>query len=428
KSLDEWEQFSDGERVLPILRTIPEKVIGPGHNSIIRGPNNRELYCVYHRWTENGRVMAIDRMDFAGRRIFIVGATDTPQIKPYEPNVSDLFPGRPLFADAGSKGRWKPSNDGIESAVRETCERVYSTRESFICETTFRCLEWKGEKARLGFRLADKNGIILEISIKPVKRTGTISFRTNGTETVNEFFLPLDFILAADHLFRAEADGTKVKVSIDATAVAFETRCRSAIRSLSILSQRTTSRFAALTITDGFEDLFESDDENPETNGWRILGLAAMKPTQREGELLISTERGCSVTKGELFDAAEYAANIRMVNNGSPNSDFGLQLLDRSDSVAVRFGCNSSGFYVDIPGAKTPIEMKAFAGFDASVYHQFRMIKLPRKLIAMLDSALIAEVDADLPATRISIFCTDAAAATDMARVTSIRYPEGRTS
>ncbi|KAK0039250.1 family 43 glycosylhydrolase [Biomphalaria pfeifferi] len=48
----EWEQFSDGEKTLPILRTIPGQVIGPGHNSVVRGLNNRETYCVYHRWTD----------------------------------------------------------------------------------------------------------------------------------------------------------------------------------------------------------------------------------------------------------------------------------------------------------------------------------------------------------------------------------------
>jgi beta-xylosidase len=36
---EEWPQFSDGENVLPILRTAPGKVLGPGHNSVIRGPN-----------------------------------------------------------------------------------------------------------------------------------------------------------------------------------------------------------------------------------------------------------------------------------------------------------------------------------------------------------------------------------------------------
>ena len=46
----EWRQISDGERVLPILRTLPGQVLGPGHNSVVRAPDNRQLFCVYHRW------------------------------------------------------------------------------------------------------------------------------------------------------------------------------------------------------------------------------------------------------------------------------------------------------------------------------------------------------------------------------------------
>src|SRR5918912_517933 len=67
---EEWEQAADGERVLPIMRTVPGEVIGPGHNSVVRGPDNLQLFCVYHRWQSevNDRVLAIDRLDWAGER------------------------------------------------------------------------------------------------------------------------------------------------------------------------------------------------------------------------------------------------------------------------------------------------------------------------------------------------------------------------
>jgi len=88
-SPDEWEQHANGHTVLPVIRTSPE-VMGPGHNSIVRGPNGRELYCVYHRWTDAGRVMAIDRMDVVARRIYVLGATNTPQPAPFEPQDVSL--------------------------------------------------------------------------------------------------------------------------------------------------------------------------------------------------------------------------------------------------------------------------------------------------------------------------------------------------
>jgi len=78
----EWEQHADGTRVLPILRTIPGKVFGPGHNSVVRGPDYAELFCVYHVWHEGERVMAIDRMEFVGDDLIIHGPTTTDQPAP----------------------------------------------------------------------------------------------------------------------------------------------------------------------------------------------------------------------------------------------------------------------------------------------------------------------------------------------------------
>lgn len=81
---EEWRQQVDGTDTLPLLHTIPGKVIGPGHNSVVTGPNGRELYCVYHRWENGERVMCIDRMDFAGGdRLFVTGPTHGPQPAPF---------------------------------------------------------------------------------------------------------------------------------------------------------------------------------------------------------------------------------------------------------------------------------------------------------------------------------------------------------
>src|SRR4029453_12079909 len=73
----EWRQVADGEKVQPILRTIPGKVIGPGHNSVVRGPDNQQLFCIYHRWSEKRdvRMLAIDRLDWVGERLLLLGPT-----------------------------------------------------------------------------------------------------------------------------------------------------------------------------------------------------------------------------------------------------------------------------------------------------------------------------------------------------------------
>jgi hypothetical protein len=79
--------------VLPVLRTIPGEVIGPGHNSVVRGPANLEHYCIYHRWSHDlsARVMAIDRLDWAGERLLVLGPSTTPQPAPVAPAITDFF-------------------------------------------------------------------------------------------------------------------------------------------------------------------------------------------------------------------------------------------------------------------------------------------------------------------------------------------------
>ena len=90
---DEWLQACDGERVLPILRTLPGSVIGPGHNSVVRGPDNRQLFCVYHRWADGGtsRVLSVDRLDWAGERMLVLGPSTTTQPLPEQAFVRGLF-------------------------------------------------------------------------------------------------------------------------------------------------------------------------------------------------------------------------------------------------------------------------------------------------------------------------------------------------
>jgi len=112
---NEWEQQVDGTDTLPLLRTIPEKVIGPGHNSVVAGPNGRELFCVYHRWQDDKRVMCIDRMGFAGGdRLFVEGPSYGPQVSPYPPREGGF---EESFETDDLTGRgWSMTDDAVEFA------------------------------------------------------------------------------------------------------------------------------------------------------------------------------------------------------------------------------------------------------------------------------------------------------------------------
>lgn len=63
-----------------IVRTIPEKVIGPGHNTFTTTPDGQSL-IVYHVWdnAKTARRMCIDRLEWADDLPKFVAPTFTPQ-------------------------------------------------------------------------------------------------------------------------------------------------------------------------------------------------------------------------------------------------------------------------------------------------------------------------------------------------------------
>jgi beta-xylosidase len=74
------EPEADGPTV---MRSVPGKVVGPGHNSIVRGPDGHD-YLVYHAWDpqKTGRRMCIDRLDWRDEQPVTAAPTWTPQAVP----------------------------------------------------------------------------------------------------------------------------------------------------------------------------------------------------------------------------------------------------------------------------------------------------------------------------------------------------------
>jgi len=68
----------------PLMRSLPGRVIGPGHNSFILSPDGAEEWIVYHAWDAamSARLMRIDRLTWDGSRPLLDGPTDTPQPVP----------------------------------------------------------------------------------------------------------------------------------------------------------------------------------------------------------------------------------------------------------------------------------------------------------------------------------------------------------
>jgi len=64
-----------------VLRTVPKKVIGPGHNSVVLGPDGETLYVAYHAWdvAMTARRLCFDRLIWTPQGPLCLGPSWEPQ-------------------------------------------------------------------------------------------------------------------------------------------------------------------------------------------------------------------------------------------------------------------------------------------------------------------------------------------------------------
>lgn len=126
----------------PLLRTVPGHVIGPGHNSVIVGPDLVTEYLVYHGWDPEGaaRYPRIDRLWYEDGAPRCEGPTYTPQPAPPLPDIATYFDAPTLPDGLTARGAWNPQGDGLGSTDPRATLCLESTPREFITETGVRGL------------------------------------------------------------------------------------------------------------------------------------------------------------------------------------------------------------------------------------------------------------------------------------------------
>jgi hypothetical protein len=406
---EEWTQFSDGENVLPILRTMPE-VVGPGHNSIVRGPNNRELYCVYHRWTDAGRVMAVDRMDFAGDRLFLVGATNTPQPAPFLPN-SDIKSG--AFDGAIKTGEWIVKGRSAQSGTHGKCDVEFaSLPESFLCELTLRCRGPLSDNGSVEVRVPAGDDCV-KLKFLPISNVVRMEFPEDSTGLTSISRLPESFDWTEHHLLRIETDFHHLKLRLDETAMPRVNACLTAPpRSLAISSENQSIEISSFELTGGFESLFEGPIDIAE-NGWELVGDVGYRV--EAGELTLEAPTDFRARKHWPTASMEFAANVRVLDDAK-SGEFGL-LLENGDSETIRLSIDRSTFSLRVNRASIrPLP----ASMALEKYHQLRILKTRSRILCYLDDALVHELPCVDPSTHCSVFSKGAQLGVEMIRITTI--------
>ncbi len=374
----EWEQYSDGDTTLPVLRTIPGRILGPGHNSVVRGPNNRESYCIYHRWSGSERVLAIDRMDFSGPgRLFVNGPKDTPQLFPW-------LPARLIFSGDGQDGHWRVLSGEWESAD----SKIISTGTGEVLHeisrgTDYRCQIWIRSAETVGtfgIRLKSIDVDVFSFFIEPESGSGYTEWPASGGPRI--FKLPAHFDATASHELTLDLDGEMVTVAVDGGPVV-SANLPVKPSALSMFSTDSRVEFGPVDITFGFEELFVAGDMVK--RGWDHY---ANRGT-------ISMSNGVLTMEGMGSDDAVI---VRNVERGNYEFCVNLRFSNVSgDAGRCTFGCGNI-FTISVSAeSQFDSEGNTFrlpANFNPYEFNQFRILSIDGRVDAFLGPVNFGSVSA----------------------------------
>jgi arabinan endo-1,5-alpha-L-arabinosidase len=424
---EEWVQACDGDRVLPILRTIPDRVVGPGHNSVVAGPDGRQRFCVYHRWTATGRALAIDRLEWIGERLAVLGPTDEPTPAPATARVRGFTAPAELGAPGAFDPRWSFTRgswslgDSVaaQEAVDEVAEAVLEVGSSaFAVETSFRWQDDAPSQGAVGIELLAADAVVLVATVERTNRCA--AFRWGDGDRVAELALPDDFVYDAFHHLRVEVDGVRASATLDGRALGPGVALASAPSRVALLAAGVPAEFAGFSVARGWQDEFARDGSAADY-GWRgddgafvAAGgeLRTREPAPRDG--------GVSVAKPVDVAAYELVVNVRRAS-GDGSYEIAPALEGAGDGPVFTVERDGAGWTLASRGASFALG----AAFDPAHYQQFRFRKRGGSIDVFHEAMRLGAVGVPRDAARVGLGARGADVRFDLVRVTDLPYETG---
>jgi GH43 family beta-xylosidase len=391
---DEWEQHADGEQIVPILRTIPGRVVGPGHNSVVRGPDNRQLFCVYHRWMDAGRTMAIDPLDWAGERMLVLGPSDEPRPVPPAPTLADGF--EQEYADGLGPawqcegGSWSAGEgEAIQEGGFEPAVALCVVESPcFVAEASVRALLGAGREpptgsSAYGIGLDGANGTLVYALIAPAVGQFGVLWRAASGWREERLMLPADFDPSRYHLLRAEVDGRHVRISLDEGVLSWHGVVAEPLQQIALRTSGHAASFAGFALTAGFEDLFDEPGVAPADLGWATRG----------GHWLIDNsalvcDAGAMCWKPHAFENCALVVNARALDGVG----YALHPLARQGNLGPTLAIEAiaDGWHMAWRSGDHVEHHPLPASFDGAVYQQWRIERRTGQIMVCWERELLA--------------------------------------
>jgi GH43 family beta-xylosidase len=410
---DEWEQHADGANVLPILRTLPGQVIGPGHNSVVRGPDNRQLFCVYHRWALDGsaRMMAIDRLDFVGDRMIVLGPSTTPQPVPTQPHAIGFEGWR------AEGGDWVVDGDVARQRTKRDPARL--TRDlpasSWLIEVSVEVHERGGS---YGVELGSGNKASLRCTIEPGRCRVLVAWRDQNAWQERAFDLPNDWACDTFHDLRLACDGRRVSVALDDRLARHTVTLPTSPDRLSLVTSGTTATFGGFALTLGFETWFD-DQHDLAAEGWSAIGDGAWRLTDRELICEPRDDQPAVIVKHDPFDRYELVVNLRLVDEAGRIGFYPAWRADDPGPLLV-IERRGAGWALRCRDADRGDEWPLPAPFDPLIHQQFRCRRLEDRVLVGWEAHELGTIPVAPGPTHVALWAQHAPAAFDLLRVTAL--------
>ena len=438
-SQQEWEQVDDGEHVLPILGTVPGKVIGPGHNSVVRGPDNRQLFCVYHRWPEDqsGRHLALDRLEWAGERLLVLGPSHEPQPVPLLPTFADYFDGQRLDG-LGSAwtcrgGRWAVvGGEAVQEATDDVAEaRCLISAPCFVAEVSLRAVATGDQEAAYGILLTGEEGALLRFRLRPQQNHAAISWRAAAGWREQKIALPAGFETAVYHLLRFEINQQLATISLDGPRLTWAGQVvANGPYQAALSTESMAAAFAGFALTIGWQDSFVQDGPAAEL-GWQAGGAGAGFAGNwhvQDQQLWHRAEQGRGdLTRGPLPGAYELIVNARLASAaGDVAYGFYPALREDGSGPLLTIERNGERWSLVWREQETTEQFALPETFDPAVYQHFRFRKEGDRLALQWGAQVLGEGQAPYQPARMGLYAANAVVAFDQVRVTAVRVDSGQ--
>jgi len=422
-SREEWSQLEHSREVPLVLSTIPGVVVGPGHNSVVRGPDNRQLYCVYHRWAPDGsaRLLSLDRLEWVGDRLSVLGPSTTPQENPNAPLC-------PIFRQ--TSGLWlEKERELIHPAAEEPAEAgTELASSSFMIEVSLAASPdaEPDQEAEMGLRLSRGGTRLFAIGFS----------HTNGSAVVcaapeedirSRIELPHGFPISVFHGLRVEVNGARIDVEIDGRARRWRGRLKAPPDRLTLFSNSLPCSFKACSITYGFEDDFYGIAGDPDQAEWHTpAGISGVWRIV-DGELL-QEEAGVQnslIVKEHSLEDYELVVNARLVTDAAPDSCYGFYplLTGEGEGALLRVELRENWPQLVWQWQRESGAWPLPAGFDLRRAEQFRFRRRKDHLQVFREGEALGTLEIPCTPGGIALYVNRARAAFDLVRLTSLNQP-----